>query len=81
MQNKEKERGDISNILLRKGRNNAWVLFFSKHGRKEDRKHAAPGVRRKGEWMLFCRIEERKKGGLIFNRLKERIEERRPFAE
>jgi hypothetical protein len=29
----------------------------------------------------FCRIEERKKGGCIFNRLKEGIKEWRPSAE
>jgi hypothetical protein len=36
---------------------------------------------RKAEWMLFCRIKERNKGGPIFNRLKEGIEEWRPSAE
>jgi hypothetical protein len=36
--------------------------------------------RNRGE-ATFCRIEERKKGGRIFNRLKEGIEERQPSAE
>jgi hypothetical protein len=38
-------------------------------------------ISRKGVWMLFCRIKERKKGGQTLNRLNEGIEEWQPSAE
>jgi hypothetical protein len=81
MQNKEKERGDTGNILLRKGRNNAWVLFCSKHGRKEDRKHAARSKEEEGmDVILQNKGKEESRDNLQQTR-KEGIEERRPSAE
>ncbi len=51
------------------------MLFCRKNGRKKRQEHAAQSIRKR-EWMLFCRIKDKKRKGPTFNRL-ERKEERR----